>query len=198
MDKIQEITSKLYAEGVEKGKEEAEKIISDANIKRNKIIDEANAKAEKIISNAQKEVSELKSHVEAELKLYAKQSSEALKTEITNLVTNKIANKNVKDVVEEKDFMKKLIVELVQNWAKEEKLTIGVKSKEELESFIASNAKNILDDKLTIEEVNGIKSGFIVSPEDGTYKVEFGEKEFIEYFKEFLRPKVKELLFSDN
>lgn len=195
MDKIQEITSKLYTEGVEKGKAEAEKIISDANKTRNKIIDEANANAEDIISNAKKEVSELKSHVEAELKLYAKQASEALKTEITNLVTDKIANKNVKVVVEDKNFMNKLIVELVQNWAKDENLTIGVKSKEDLESFIASNARGILDNKLKIEEVNNIKSGFVVSPEDGTYKVEFGEKEFIEYFKEFLRPKVKELLF---
>ena len=31
MDKIQELTSKLYAEGVEKGKEEADKIIAEAN-----------------------------------------------------------------------------------------------------------------------------------------------------------------------
>ena len=30
MDKIQELTSKLYSEGIEKGKEEAEKIINEA------------------------------------------------------------------------------------------------------------------------------------------------------------------------
>ena len=47
---------------------------------------------------------------------------------------------------------------------------------------IASNSKKLLDDGLTIETVNGIKTGFTVSPEDGSYVVKFGEEEFIEYF----------------
>ena len=34
MDKIQELTSKLYSEGVEKGKEEAVKILEQANARK--------------------------------------------------------------------------------------------------------------------------------------------------------------------
>ena len=51
MDKIQELTSKLYEEGVKKGNEEAEKIISDAVIKEKQILDDANNKAQQIIPN---------------------------------------------------------------------------------------------------------------------------------------------------
>lgn len=195
MDKIQELTSKLYSEGVEKGKEEASKIIAEAKAQKKQILEEAEAQSRQILDAARKEVAELRSHTEAELKLYASQSSEALKTEITNLITGKLAESNVNAATEDKLFMQKLIVELVQNWAREEKLTIGTENAEELQSYITANAKNLLDKGIKIETVNGIKTGFTISPEDGSYKVKFGEDEFIEYFKEFLRPQIRKLLF---
>ncbi|WP_053826011.1 ATP synthase subunit E [Lascolabacillus massiliensis] len=195
MDKIQELTSKLYSEGVEKGKEEASKIIAEAKAQKKQILEEAEAQSRQILDAARKEVAELRSHTEAELKLYASQSSEALKTEITNLITGKLAESNVNAATEDKLFMQKLIVELVQNWAREEKLTIGTENAEELQSYITANAKNLLDKGIKIETVNGIKTGFTISPEDGSYKVKFGEDEFIEYFKEFLRPQIQKLLF---
>ena len=195
MDKIQELTSKLYSEGVGKGKEEASKIIAEAKAQKKQILEEAEAQSRQILNAARKEVAELRSHTEAELKLYATQSSEALKTEITNLITGKLAESNVNAATEDKLFMQKLIVELVQNWAREEKLTIGTENAEELQSYITANAKNLLDKGIKIETVNGIKTGFTISPEDGSYKVKFGEDEFIEYFKEFLRPQIQKLLF---
>jgi len=195
MDKIQEITSKLYAEGVEKGKEEADRIVAEANALKQRILDEANTRAREIITTAEKEKEALRTHTEAELKLYAAQSIEALKTEITNLVTDKLATINVKSVSVDKTFMQRLIVELVQNWSRDIGLSIGVQDPKELETYIASNARALLDKGLKIESVNGIQTGFIVSPEDGSYKVKFGEEEFIEYFREFLRPQIQKLLF---
>jgi len=196
MDKIQELTSKLYAEGVEKGKEEAEKIVAAARAQEQQILSEARAKADDMLSSAKKESAALKRHTEAELKLYAAQSSEALKTEITNLLTNKVATAGVKEAVEDKAFMKQLILELVKNWSESQTVTVGVENPAELEQYIASQAKELLDKGLKIEAVNGIKTGFTVSPEDGSYKVVFGEKEFTDYFKEFLRPQVQQLLFE--
>lgn len=195
MDKIQELTSKLYAEGVEKGKEEAEKIVAAARTQEQQILNEARAKADDMLSSAKKESAALKRHTEAELKLYAAQSSEALKTEITNLLTNKVATQGVKEAVEDKAFMKQLILELVRNWSENQTVTVGVENPAELEQYIASQAKELLDKGLKIETVNGIKTGFTVSPGDGSYKVVFGEKEFTDYFKEFLRPQVQQLLF---
>lgn len=195
MDKIQELTSKLYTEGVEKGKEEAGRIIAEARAQEQQIVDAARTKAKELISSAEKESAELRKNTEAELKLYAAQSTEALKTEIINLVTDKLSTTQVKTVVEDKLFMQQLIVELVQNWSKNDTLTVGVENPEELESYIASHAKNLLDNGLKIESVNGIKTGFTLVPEDGSYKVKFGEEEFINYFREFLRPQIQQLLF---
>jgi V/A-type H+-transporting ATPase subunit E len=195
MDKIQELTSKLYSEGVEKGKEEAGKILAEANAQKKEILEKAELKAKQILEVAKKEAAELKSNTESELKLYSTQSSEALKTEITNLITEKLTSSNVKAATTDSAFMQKVILELVKNWANDEKLTIGVENAKELESYIASNAKDLLNKGLKIESVNGIKTGFTVAPEDGSYKVKFGEEEFMEYFKEFLRPQIQKLLF---
>lgn len=195
MDKIQELTSKLYNEGVEKGKEQADRIIAEAKEKENQIVADAKKEAERIIASARKEAAEMSSNTESELKLFASQATEALKSEITNLVTAELAKSNVKAATEDKSFMQKLILDLVQNWSKEEKLTIGVENSESLKSYISSNAKNLLDKGLKIETVNGLKTGFVLSPEDGFYKVKFGEEEFIEYFREFLRPQIQKLLF---
>lgn len=63
------------------------------------------------------------------------------------------------------------------------------------EKYFASNAKNLLDKGVKIEEVNGAKALFSVSPADGSYKVNFGEEEFENYFKEFLRPQLVKMLF---
>ena len=195
MDKIQELTSKLYSEGVEKGKEEAEKIVAQAREQEQQILETARAKAEELVSSAEKESAELKKNTEAELKLYASQSSEALKTEITNIVTDKLSSAQIKEAVNDKGFMQRLIVELVQNWSKNETLTVGVENPEALKSYIAAHAKELLDKGLKIESVNNINTGFTLMPEDGSYKVKFGEEEFINYFKEFLRPQIQQLLF---
>lgn len=195
MDKIQELTSKLFNEGVEKGKAEADQIIADAKAESAKLLENAKKEAEQIVSAAQKEATEVKSNTESELKLFASQASEALRSEITNLVTGELATSNVKAAAADKDFMQKLIVDLVTNWAKNETLTIGVDNSKALTDYITANAKSLLDKGLKIETVNNLKSGFVLSPHDGSYRVKFAEEEFIEYFREFLRPQIQKLLF---
>ena len=195
MDKIQELTSKLYEEGVKKGNKEAENIIAEAKTKEKQILDDANSKAQQIIDDAKKKSKEVNANAESELKLYASQALEGLKTEVTNIITEKLATSGVKSAVNDKEFMQKLITSLMNNWAEKQTMVVGVENKDELESYIKANAKSLLDNKLKIESVNGIKTGFIIGPEDGTYKVNFGEEEFVEFFKEFLRPQIQQLLF---
>ncbi len=82
-NKLQEITDKIYREGLEKGQSEANKIVSDAKAQSNQIISDAKREAEHIISSSEKkETAEMKSNIESELKLFATQASEALKLKL--------------------------------------------------------------------------------------------------------------------
>lgn len=193
--KIQELTDKIYREGVEKGNEEAGRIIADANIQKQTILSEAEAEAQRIVAAAEKQAAELKKNTEAELKLFASQSVEALKSEIANLITGEIASSNVKAALTDPTFMQKVILELVVNWPANEFLTIQTSDSEGLNAYFTANAKNLMNKGFKIEKVNGKKASFSVIPADGSFKVTFGEDELIAFFKEFLRPQLVEMLF---
>lgn len=193
--KIQELTDKIYREGVEKGNEEAGRIIADANSQKQTILSEAEAEAQRIVAAAEKQAAELKKNTEAELKLFASQSVEALKSEIANLITGEIASANVKAATTDPAFMQKVILELVVNWPANEFLTIQTDDAEGLQKYFAANAKSLMNKGFKIEKVNGKKASFSVIPADGSFKVTFGEDELIAFFKEFLRPQLVEMLF---
>lgn len=194
-NKIQELTEKIYNEGVEKGKEEAQRIVNEAKETEKKMLAEANKQADQIIADAKKNAQELKNNTEAELKLFARQSVDALKSEITNIITGEIVTSSVKAAFAEKDFIQKLILQLTEGFAGKEEFTIQVKDAEALRKYAEANAKGLLSKGLKIEQVNGIKTAFVLTPADGSYKISFGEEEFANYFKEFLRPQLVEMLF---
>ncbi|MCD8043069.1 MAG: hypothetical protein LUH10_08385 [Tannerellaceae bacterium] len=193
--KIQELTEKIYREGVEKGNEEANRIIADANSQKQAIISEAEAEAKRIVENAQKQAADLKKNTEAELKLFASQAVEALKSEITNLITGEVTSANVRAIVTDSAFMQKVMLEMAKEWAKNEGITIQTPDADALKTYFEGNAKDLLNKGVKIEKVNGKDASFTIVPADGSYKVSFGEDEFVSFFKEFLRPQLIEMLF---
>ena len=193
--KIQELTDKIYKEGVEKGNEEANKILAVAKEKEESIISDAEDKAARIIAEAEKQASELKKNTEAELRLFASQAVEALKSEVTNLVTDRVVKDNIKAATVDVAFIQKTILETAKEWVKNENVIIQAEDAKALTNYFESNAKDLLDKGLKIEQVNGKKTSFTLAPANGAYKISFGEDEFIAYFKEFLRPQLIEMLF---
>lgn len=194
-NKIQELTEKIYAEGVEKGKTEADRIVAEAQAKAETILKEAQAKAESIVADAKKNAEELNANTRSELKLYGAQAVGALKSEAATIVTDTVVKAAVKDAVAG-DALKAFIVKIAERWSADEPLVISTAEAAELKAFFAAKAKALLDKGVAIELVNGKKASFSIAPADGSYKVNFGEGEFEEFFKSFLRPQMVELLFS--
>lgn len=197
-NKIQELTEKLLKDGVEKGNAEAERIISAATEKAAQIIADAKAQAEEIEAKAKKNVQGMEENMKSEIKMYAAQSLNALKSEIANVVGNKVVSEATSELVGNKDFMNEFVLKLTEKWGSNEDLVISTADAESLKAVFAKKAKDLLDKSVKIEEVNGQKTLFTVQPADGSYKVNFGETEFEEYFKAFLRPQLVEILFSEK
>ena len=194
-NKIQELTDKIYREGVEKGNTEAQKLIANAQDEAKKIVEDARKEAEAIVAASRKSADELAENTKSELKLFAGQAVNALKSEIATLVTDKIVNADVKAFAADKDYLNAFIVALASKWSVNEPIVISTADADGLKKYFAGQAKALLDKGVKIEQVNGNKTLFTVSPADGSYKVNFGEEEFMNYFKEFLRPGLVEMLF---
>lgn len=195
MEKIQELTDKLYREGVEKGAAEGRRLVEQAQEEAGRLIDEARKESDSIVAQAFRKAQEMEANTRSELRLYAGQALEALKSEIVNVISDKLVKEAVGSFIDDKDFMGKFMVTLAQHWTKDEGVTISASDAGALTDYFKAHAKALLDRGVKIEKVNGRKASFSVAPADGSYKVNFGEAEFEAYFKDFLRPKLIEMLF---
>ncbi len=193
--RLQELTQKIYKEGVTEAQRRAEKIISQAENEAKDIISAAEAEAEERMMQAAKTADEIGKNMRSELQLYARRAVDALKTEITELIAARLAAEAVGKAIDGKAFMQKIILTLVENWPQDEPPTIETSEAEELTAFFASQAKKLLEKGVTIRQVNGIKTGFAIVAAEKGYKITFTDEDLTAYFKEFLRPKLAEMLF---
>ena len=195
MEKIQELTEKIYREGVEKGQAEADRIIGEAKQSAEQIIAEAREQAKAIEAQAQKKAGELDANTKSELKLYTSQALNALKSEIANVLTDKVSKDAAANLAADKNFLGQFAVTLAGKWAENEAVVLSSSEAESLKSYFAAQAKELLDKGVTINKVNGKDTLLTISPADGSYKVNFGKEEFEAYFENFLRPQLIDMLF---
>jgi len=202
-NKLQELTEKIYQEGISKGNTEAEAIISNARKEADNIISGAKKEADEILKEARKKSEEILSNGKAELKLSSKQAINALKQQITDLINGEIIHSSVSSAFDDLQFIQRIIEQAVKNWdagsAEIPEITVLVPKNDEkklIEYFIKSG-KELLDKGLEIKANETIKTGFQISPKDGSYKISFTENDFTNFFKQYLRPRLVKLLFED-
>ena len=109
-NKLQEMTDKLYNEGLSKGKQEGEEILARSRKEADEIIAQARKQAEEIISQAQRQAEDLKTKVNSDLKMAAQQSIAATRQDIENIVVAKMSDCEVAKAMTSADFVKKIIV----------------------------------------------------------------------------------------
>ena len=147
-------------------------------------------------NDAQRQAADLTKNTQAELKLYAEQVVSSTQSTIADSLTDRIVRDNVKAMTTDADFMQKLMLAIVQQWTVGEPMVIETANAEALEKYMLGNAKALLDSgQVTIRTGSAQGAGFSVAPADGSYKVNFGEEEFVNFFKSFLRPRLVEELF---
>jgi len=200
-NKLQELTQKLYNEGVEKANVEAEKILADAKAEAEKLKQNAEKDAQKIITDAEQKSVEIKKNVDAELNLAAKQTVRAVKQQITDMIVSNVIDEPVKKSFDEVKFVKEIIETVVKNWdsKKGEAIDLSVLLPADLEKefskFFTAKSGKELNANLELSFSDSIKGGFKVGPADGSYKISFSEEDFENFFKSYLRPKTIEMLY---
>ena len=201
---VEELTKKIYQEGVEKAEKEAEKIIKEAHQKAQKIVDKAEAQSKVLIESAEKRAADLKHKNEAEMRLAARQALSNLQQKVRDMLVWEITSKPLPEAFGDKKFVRSLIEKLVDFWLKHygeiEGLNILLPKKdyEEAQEYVRQRAQELLKNKITIEFKDTMTNGFQISPEDGRFKVSFTAEDFENYFKSFAKPRIFRLLFGEN
>lgn len=198
--KLQELTERLYNEGLSKGKQEGEEILAKAKVQAEEIIAKANTEAEAILSAAKKEAEELKTKVQSDLKMAAGQSIAATKKDIETLIVTKMTEAEVKDALTSAAFVKEVILAVAKGFNTEEpvdlELVLPEALKKDLEGFVANEMAKAIKGGVEASFSKKIAGGFTIGPKNGGYFVSFTDETFNALISEYLRPATKKLLFG--
>ncbi len=199
--KLQELTDRLYKEGLSKGKEEGEALVAKAEDKASEIIAEAQRKADAILEKAQKDANDLKIKVQGDVKMAATQSIQATKRDIENLLMNGMIGGKATSVLSSADFVKEIITAVAKNFNSQDPVDLEVvlpeSLKSELEPFINTQLVKALSSNVTAKFSGKIPAGFTIGPKDGSYFIDLTSESFENLIGEYLRPATKKLLFGE-
>jgi V/A-type H+-transporting ATPase subunit E len=199
-NKLQELTDKLYNEGLSKGKQEGEELLAKAKVQADDIITKAQAEAERIIAAAQKQAEELKTKTASDVKMAASQSIAATKKDIETLIVGKMTGEAVKKALSSADFIKELIQAVAEKFTTDGPVDLNLvlpeSLKNDLEPFATKELAKILGAGVEASFSKKVAGGFQIGPKDGGYFVSFTEETFNQLISEYLRPATKKLLFG--
>lgn len=201
-NKLQQLTEKLYNEGLSKGRAEAEALLAKAQADAEKIVAEAKDKAQAIVAEAEKAAQQLKTNTENEVRLAAGQMKSALRQQVETMVQMEVVTPAVSQAWRDNSFIQQLAVAAVQ--ALDPKQGLRVVLPENRGDELVEAVKQALAERFGAD--NGVevvtdarvRVPFRVMVKEGGYYVSFADADFDALFRSYLRPKVAQLLFGNE
>lgn len=200
--KLQQLTDKLYQEGLEKGRAEADSLVAEAEARAAKIVAEAEARAAKIMTDAERKAEDVEKNAMTEIALAGKQAVAKIKSEIETLIVAKVSAEGVKSANLDPAFIKEMLLAVAANWnngAKADlKALLPEAKKAELCAAFDAAAGALLAEGIEVGFSADVKSGFKVGEKNGGYYISFSDESFEALLGGYLREKAAELLFKSR
>lgn len=200
-NKLQELTDKLYNEGLAKGRQDADNLLAQARKQADEIIAQAKEQAAEIVTGANKEAEDLKVRVEGDVKMASTQTMAALRQQIEQMVEAKVVGGAVDATLADKQFMGKLIGTIAAAFTADGaqqplEVILPAAMKDSLEQFVKEGVCKELAGGLSFSLSEDVEGGFRIVPKDGGYYLDFTEESFKALIGEYLRPATKKILFG--
>lgn len=200
-NKIRQLTDKLYEEGLQKGKTEAERLISDAKTEAQKIIDDAQQKSAEIIDQAKKRDEEMAHTALKDVKMAAQRLISDSMQSVKGMLSEVAISDELKKSFADNEFVSKLVFTIVENWSKQNpnaviSIAVPEASKPELDKYIASKTFENLKTELNIKVDNRIVDGFKIASSESGFYINFSDEQFNNFFNGYIREKVSEIVFG--
>lgn len=202
-NKLQELTDRLYNEGLSKGRQEAEEMLANAKTEARDIVDKAHAEADAIVADAEKRAYKIRTMVQGDIKMASTQAIAALKQQVENMVVTQAVAKPVGTALSDEKFVKELIATIVKafNAANPDgqglDIILPAKNRNELEQAFNNEVIKDLSAGIEVKNVKGMSDGFRIGPKDGGYQISFTADDFTSLIGEYLRPATKKILFEE-
>ncbi|MBQ4499060.1 MAG: hypothetical protein II985_02340 [Alistipes sp.] len=200
-NKLQELTQKLYNDGLEKGRSEAERLVADAKQQAAKILADAKAEADAVAKAAELRAEDIAKNAMTEIELAGRQAVSKIKTELVEAIVAKTTGEAVKAAVVDAAFIKDMLLAVAKNWNSASadvslKALLAEDKSAELDAAMKSATEELLKAGVEVGYTKDVKSGFKVGEKGGSYYISFTDESFDALFKEYLREKVSNMLYK--
>ena len=201
-NKLQQLTQKLYDEGLEKGRAEAEQLVAEAKAQAAQIVAEAQAQAADIVKKAEIKAEDVGKNTMTEIALAGKQAVAKIKEQIARLIIAKSSEKGVKDAAMDPQFIKEMLVSVAKNWSGSDSGKVELvallsdENRQLLDAAFAKCTGELLSAGIEVGYSKDVKSGFKVSQKDGGYYISFSDADLQALLEEYLRDRVAQMLFK--
>lgn len=201
-NKLQELTDRLYNEGLSKGKKEAEELVKKAEKQAADIISEARKKAEDIMKEAEDKAAELENKTARDLKMAGSQTVASIKQKVETAIVSGMISKDIASAMEDGEFIRSVIRTIAEAFNPDSakavplELILPENMKQDMDRFLQESLGKTLNAGIEVRYEKMKSGGFRIGPKDGSYRISFTADDFENLIAEYLRPKTREILFG--
>lgn len=200
-NKLQELTDRLYTEGLSKGREEGEKVLQNAKNEAQKVLADAQAAAAKTIADAQAQAADILAKATSDVKMASTQALDATKSDIQNAVLAKLVDEKVGAALADKKFICEVVMTIAKNFSTENNCDLEVVMAEgtsqKVQDYVQAEVAKAIGRGIQVNLSKKIKGGLTVGPKDGAYFVSLTDETFSALIREYLRPATRKTLFGE-
>ncbi len=198
-NRMQDISEYLKSKVIDPAETEKKRILEDAEAERKKILDDARAEAEKIIDDAKKEADKQKSALDSALHIASRQAVDSLKLALEKEVLKQSIEEPVGDILSAEAVMKECLNQIIEIYLNSDSEAVDLVLSRELHQKLSDYLKDQIREKaastVTLSSET-IPSGFSVKLSDKQLEYDFSQESLVELLSQFLRPELREYLFS--
>lgn len=197
---LDNLISKIKKEGVEEAERKSQEIISDAQRKADDIIAHADRETKNILQEAEHEAARIKKLSEESVRQSVRDVLLTLRQRITNLCDVILKRQIIHDL--SPDFLKGIIIKLIENFRRDGILDIEIllkkEDKDSLEKAVLNSLTEEMRKGITFKVSPSVEHGFRIGEKDKNYYYDFTDEGIIEALRMYLNPKIIKILDAGN
>lgn len=194
--KLQELTDKIYREGIEKANEEKIKMLDEAREYASRIREEAEQERSRILDEARKEADSLKERTAAEIRMVTGNALAALKKDIRDMLHYAAVEQPVGDTLSNENNLKEIILQALSA-AKDDgsaKVMLPDSMSEKARNAVVDGIRAVLEKEPEIESSSGLFNGFAIRKGEAGYYISFTDADFASLLERCFNEEMDQLL----
>ena len=182
--KLDDLIEKIKKDGVQQAESQAQSIVSEAEKKAKEIIAQAEKKAADIESAAKDSAAKYQTNANAAIEQALRDSVLVLREKIVTLFDAAFKRK-VSDSLQP-DFVKELIVKIVDAWSKDTKIELNPAQQQQLTELVFAAVNEDVKKGIEIKTDSSIQNGFRIGTKGNEIFYDFTDEGLSEFLQKYL------------